>query len=192
MADATYVKDNSEVISTTERGGTASSSGSYSVLHVDVEKCTGCRNCEIVCSLFHKGESNPSRARIYVVRTQKNGYITTIPVVCRQCTDALCMEMCPAQALQRDTRTHGVVVDVDRCLGCRTCVEVCPFGGASVDARTGKSDKCNLCDGDPTCVKFCSQGAISYVNAEEESSHRRRVVVGKYVEYLAAGSVVQE
>ena len=80
-------------------------------------------------------------------------------MVCQQCEDPLCMAMCPAGALSRSPETHAVVVDPDKCLGCRTCVEVCPFGAPSVDPRTGKSEKCNLCDGDPTCVKVCSQFA---------------------------------
>jgi len=159
-------------------------SQAYGRLTVDVEKCTGCRCCELACSLKNYQECNPSRARIYVVRSQVDGVITSIPVTCQQCEDALCVAMCPAAALSRNVETHAVVVDPDKCLGCRTCVEVCPFGAPSVDPRTGQAEKCDLCDGDPTCVKVCAEQAISYVSAEEESLHRKRSVVGKYLEYL--------
>ncbi|MCL5735726.1 MAG: 4Fe-4S dicluster domain-containing protein [Actinobacteria bacterium] len=98
--------------------------------------------------------------------------------------------MCPAKALRRDTTTAAVIVDADRCLGCRTCVEVCPFGAPAVDYRTGKADKCDLCNGDPTCVKFCSQGALSFVSAEDESFQRKRAMVSGYVEYLAGDAAV--
>jgi carbon-monoxide dehydrogenase iron sulfur subunit len=159
-------------------------SASYGRILVEAEKCTGCRNCELFCSLKNYGEVNPARARIHIVRSQKDGIITTVPVVCQQCEDPLCMAMCPAGALSRHPETHAVVVDPDKCLGCRTCVEVCPFGAPSVDPRTGKSEKCNLCEGDPTCVKVCSQFAIKFVTAEEEALERKRDTLDKYVEHL--------
>ena len=156
----------------------------YGRILVEPEKCTGCRNCELFCSLKNFGEVNPARARIHVVRSQKDNIITTVPVVCQQCEDPLCMAMCPAGALSRHPETLAVVVDADKCLGCRTCVEVCPFGAPSVDPRTGKSEKCNLSDGDPTCVKDCSQFAIKFVSAEEEAMERKRDTVDKYLEHL--------
>lgn len=156
----------------------------YGRILVEAERCTGCRNCELFCSLKNYGEVNPSRARIQVVRSQENDIITTIPVVCQQCEDPMCMAMCPAGALSRDPETHAVVCDHDKCLGCRTCVEVCPFGASNVDPRTGKNEKCDLCGGDPTCVKYCSQFAIRFVSAEEESIARRCSAADAYVEHL--------
>lgn len=161
----------------------------YGRLVVEPEKCTGCRTCELFCSLKNFGEVNPARARIHVVRSQKDNIITTVPVVCQQCEDPLCMAMCPAGALSRNLHTNAVVVDKEKCLGCRTCVEVCPFGAPSVDPRTGKSDKCTLCDGDPTCAKYCSQNALKFVPAEEESMTRKRDMVDKYLEHLRTASV---
>ncbi|MCL5942843.1 MAG: 4Fe-4S dicluster domain-containing protein [Actinobacteria bacterium] len=160
----------------------------YGRLLVEPEKCTGCRTCELFCSLRNFGEVNPARARIHVVRSQEDNIITTVPVVCQQCEDPLCMAMCPAGALSRNLETNAVVVDHDKCLGCRTCVQVCPFGAPSVDPRTGKSEKCDLCGGEPVCVKFCSQEALKFVTAEEESMTRKRDMVDKYVEHLRAAS----
>lgn len=161
----------------------------YGRLLVEPEKCTGCRTCELFCSLKNFGEVNPARARIHVVRSQKDNIITTVPVVCQQCDDPLCMEMCPAGALSRNLETYAVVVDTNKCLGCRTCVEACPFGAPSVDPRTGTSDKCDLCDGDPTCVTYCSQEAIKFVTAEEESMTRKRDMAEKYLEHLRTSNV---
>lgn len=179
MTDAS---NTGETVVVVAEGTTAEDS--YGRLTVDVEKCTGCRCCELACSLRNYGECNPSRSRIYVVGSQIDGVITTIPVVCQQCEEALCVTMCPAQALGRDSETHAVVVDAERCLGCRTCVEVCPFGGPSVDPRTGSCEKCTLCEGDPACVKVCSQQALTYLSAEEESIHRKRVGAQRYLEHL--------
>ncbi|MHB0981123.1 MAG: 4Fe-4S dicluster domain-containing protein [Thermoleophilia bacterium] len=161
----------------------------YRVITVDTEKCTGCRTCEIACSLHTYGECNPSRSRISIIRTQDDGLIVTIPVVCQQCVKPLCLNMCPSEALSRDPKTNAVVVDEDRCLGCRTCVYVCPFGAPSVDPRLGVAQKCDLCGGDPTCVAVCPKKALSFVDAEEESLRRRRAGVRKYLDQLetAAG-----
>jgi anaerobic carbon-monoxide dehydrogenase iron sulfur subunit len=164
---------------------------SHRRLVVEPEKCRGCRYCEHVCSLKHYGEVNPARARIHVVISQKDEVIVNVPVVCQQCEDALCVQMCPAGALSRSQDTGAVVVSADKCLGCRTCVEVCPFGAPSVDPRTGISEKCNLCDGDPTCVKFCAFGALQFVDSEEESMVRRRDLMADYVRQLrSSGSAV--
>lgn len=160
------------------------SRAAYGRVTVDVEKCVGCRICEMACSLRNYGECNPSRARIFVVRSEDDGALTTVPVLCQQCEDPLCVAMCPATALSRSAETHAVVVDPDRCLGCRTCVEVCPFGGPSVDPRTGKSEKCDLCGGDPVCVKVCPESAVTFLSADEESIHRKRTGAEKYLEHL--------
>jgi Fe-S-cluster-containing dehydrogenase component len=99
--------------------------------------------------------------------------------------------MCPVTALRRDEGTHAVVVDVDRCLGCRTCVEVCPFGAPSVDPRTGKSEKCTLCDGDPICVKVCAFDAIKFMPADEESMYLKRSLAERFLEHVRAGTEVR-
>lgn len=156
----------------------------YSVITVDVEKCTGCRTCEVVCSLKNYGECNPSRARISIVRDERDGLISTIPVVCQQCAEPLCLELCPAQAISRDPQTNAVVVGEEKCIGCRTCVQVCPYGAPFVDPRTGTSQKCDLCGGDPTCVKWCPNDALHFVPADEEGLRRRRTGATKYLELL--------
>jgi anaerobic carbon-monoxide dehydrogenase iron sulfur subunit len=180
----TDIYDYTEGVAVTVTSETTAQTQTYGRIVVDIEKCVGCRCCELACSLKNYGENCPARARIYVVRSVRDGIITNIPILCQQCEDPLCVAMCPAGALARHAETHAVVVDIDRCLGCRTCVEVCPFGGPSVDPRTGKSEKCTLCDGDPTCVKVCTQDAISFIAAEEESQHRKRVGTARYLDYL--------
>jgi anaerobic carbon-monoxide dehydrogenase iron sulfur subunit len=164
------------------------SKDSYGRIVVDVERCVGCRCCEYACSTKNYGECNPARSRIFAVRSVVDGTIAAVPVVCQQCEDPLCVAMCPVTALSRDEGTHAVVVDADRCLGCRTCVEVCPFGAPSVDPRTGTSEKCTLCEGDPTCVKVCAFDAIKYMPATEESIHLKRSQVERYLDHVRMGT----
>jgi len=142
------------------------------VLMINYEKCTGCRLCELVCSVRHEGVSNPSRSRIKVVKWEADGLY--IPMSCQQCEDAPCLNVCPVKAISRDEALSRVMVDYDVCIGCRSCVAVCPFGAMHFDVIDRKVAKCDLCDGDPQCVKFCEVKAVEYVDADRESAFIKR------------------
>lgn len=142
------------------------------VLSINYEKCTGCRLCELVCSVLHEGVSNPSRSRINVMKWESEGLY--IPVSCQQCEDAPCKAVCPVKAIYRDDTLDCVKVDYDVCIGCRACVAVCPFGAMSFDVKNKKVFKCDLCDGEPQCVRFCEEKAVDYVEADQLSMNKKR------------------
>lgn len=142
------------------------------VLMIDHEKCTGCRLCELVCSVKHEGVSNPMRSRIKIVKWESEGLY--IPMSCQQCEDAPCMSVCPVKAISRDESLDRVVVDYDKCIGCRACVAICPFGAMGFDVNDRKVFKCDLCDGDPQCVRFCEEKAVDYVEADRVSVSKKR------------------
>ena len=102
------------------------------VLMINYEKCTGCRLCELVCSVVHEGVSNPFRSRIKVMKWEHEGLY--VPMSCQQCEDAPCMNVCPVKAISRDERLNRVMVDYNVCIGCRMCVTACPFGAMSFDS----------------------------------------------------------
>jgi carbon-monoxide dehydrogenase iron sulfur subunit len=147
------------------------------VLMIDHEKCTGCRLCELVCSVKHEGVSNPMRSRIKVVKWESEGLY--IPMSCQQCEDAPCMSVCPVKAISRDESLDRVVVDYDKCIGCRACVAICPFGAMGFDVNARKVFKCDLCDGDPQCVRFCEEKAVDYVEADRVSVSKKRKAAQK-------------
>jgi Fe-S-cluster-containing hydrogenase component 2 len=84
------------------------------------------------------------------------------PVVCTQCENAFCMHSCPVEAISRQADTGAVIVDKDKCISCGDCVEACPDGMIKLDAQE-KADKCDLCGGDPLCVRYCTPGALKLV-----------------------------
>ncbi len=135
------------------------------VLAVDYEKCTGCRLCELVCSVKHEGVSNPARGRISIAKWEWEGIY--VPMVCHQCEEAPCLAVCPIAARTCDARLGRIVIDYERCIGCKTCIVACPFGATGFDPVAGKIIACDLCDGDPQCVRFCTTGALRYVEASE-------------------------
>ena len=141
-------------------------------LYIDYQKCTGCRLCELVCAVQHDGISNPTRSRIKVMKWEAEGLY--VPMSCQQCQDAPCVNVCPVKALSRDEEMARIMVDYDVCIGCRSCVAVCPFGAMSFNSIDKKVFKCDLCDGDPQCVRFCEVGAVGFVEPDEISIHKKR------------------
>jgi len=137
---------------------------SYKILAVDTNLCTGCRVCELVCSLIKEGECNPRKSRIRVLKIDKEGF--DLPLFCQHCGEPLCKEVCPVNALSRDTRTGAMILNEDKCIGCRSCSMACPFGVISFDYIKGVSRKCDLCEGEPKCVLFCEAHALFYERPE--------------------------
>ncbi|MEM2878157.1 MAG: 4Fe-4S dicluster domain-containing protein [Candidatus Hadarchaeales archaeon] len=131
-----------------------------STLFTDERKCTGCRSCELACSFYHYREHNPSRAFLKIVKIEEQ--FRDVPVICRHCGKAPCIEVCPVGAIGRNERTGAVVIDQEKCIRCRACVEACPFSVIIVDPKTGKIAKCDLCEGNPRCAQACVTGAIFF------------------------------
>ena len=146
-------------------------------LYIDYQKCTGCRTCELVCAVQHDGCSNPARSRIRVVKWEDQGLY--IPMSCQQCQDAPCLNVCPVKAISKDDSLGRMMVDYDICIGCRSCVTVCPFGAMSYNVIDKKVFKCDLCDGDPQCVRFCDVKAVDLVEAEDVSILKTRMAAEK-------------
>jgi len=144
------------------------------MLIIDHEKCTGCRLCELVCSVYHDGVSNRTRSRIHIIKFHNQGIF--FPMVCQQCQDAACMAICPKDAIYRDEELGRVMINYDLCIGCKMCVAACPFGGMGIN-KDGTVIKCDLCDGDPQCVRFCDMKAVDYVEASTVNLRKKREAV---------------
>jgi Fe-S-cluster-containing hydrogenase component 2 len=153
------------------------------VLLVDVDKCTGCRTCELACSWVHEGVFNPLKSRISVVSWRKEGI--DIPMVCQQCDTPLCRDVCPTGAISRDPETWAMVVDETKCIGCRMCIMACPFGGLSLHPEKNVVVKCDLCGGDPACVKYCPVGALQYIEADKLGLAKKRAGAARLSELLS-------
>jgi Fe-S-cluster-containing hydrogenase component 2 len=145
------------------------------ILLVDPEKCTGCRLCEMACSMLHHGILSPHRARLRVLRFD-NGR-RNVPVVCQACEDAPCIKTCPMNARRRSAH-QAVITDEERCIGCRACIYICPFGAPVVNPDDGKTLTCDLCADDggrPWCVNACRDcGALQVVAAGEAVARKSR------------------
>jgi len=153
------------------------------VIQVDIEKCIGCRSCEVACSLKNVGNSNPTRSKIRVIRYERRGeFHNYVPMICQQCSTPLCLEACPVNAIAKNTETGAMVVSEQTCVGCKVCTVACPIGGVSMDPVTNLAFKCDLCNGDPECVKYCEPKAISYVDKDKLDLRTKRAKSKRFSE----------
>ncbi|MCW4028070.1 MAG: 4Fe-4S dicluster domain-containing protein [Candidatus Bathyarchaeota archaeon] len=137
---------------------------------VDPSKCIGCGMCEYACTV-EKGEGiwNPIHSRIRVVRMAP---VFNFALSCRGCVDAKCVKACPERAITQSQTTGLLIIDDEKCKGCDWCVQACDHGGITIHAETGKAIACNLCNGDPQCVKTCPEEALEIVESDEEADKR--------------------
>jgi len=143
----------------------------------DPTRCVGCRRCELACTEFNDGKSQPSIARVKVGRNYNfgprgvtNGFgrgegeygnFLLVQETCNQCPHPVpCATACPQGAIVADPSTGARVVDAERCIGCGMCTGACPWQMIAVDPQTRKSTKCTLCG---ECVSACPTGALTLV-----------------------------
>jgi Fe-S-cluster-containing hydrogenase component 2 len=127
-------------------------------IKTNFDLCTGCSLCQLACSARLLGGYNPHRAVLKIEHRSENLY--HFPVVCNQCTNAYCANVCPVEAIRRESATGAMVVDHDTCVACNLCHRYCPIKVVGVDPALKKSIKCDLCAGSPQCVQICPTGAL--------------------------------
>ncbi len=133
-----------------------------------LSKCSGCRKCEIACSLFHEKRIWPEASRIRVFMLVPG---LEFPHFCVQCEDYPCVKACPVKALSVSDKTGAVTVKTNACTACGKCLDVCP-GKIPYMHPNGKYVViCDLCKGDPQCVKVCQEGGWSVLKKVSRKNH---------------------
>ncbi len=155
------------------------------IIVVDVERCLGCRSCELACAVEHSVSKDLFKAieeaplPQYRVTVEAVGELSA-PLQCRHCEDAPCVQICPTHALEKLEVGQPVTAKKELCIGCKWCILVCPFGVIGMD-RAGKVIiKCDLClerteaGKLPACVEACPTGALRFVKIEKVIKEKRR------------------
>ena len=159
---------------------------------IDNRKCIGCHACTTACKSEHDVPVGVNRT--YVKQVEKGEFPDTRRIFsvmrCNHCTDAPCVTICPVEALY--TREDGIVdFDNNRCIGCKSCMQACPYDALYIDPDTSTAAKCNYCahrvdvGREPACVTVCPEHAIiagDMENPTTEISHllaRQQVKVRK-------------
>lgn len=134
---------------------------------IDNRKCIGCHACTTACKSEHEVPVGVNRT--WVKQVEKGEFPDTRRLFsvmrCNHCTDAPCVEICPTEALF--IRDDGIVdFDKDRCIGCKSCMQACPYDALYIDPQTHTAAKCNYCAHridvglEPACVNVCPEEAI--------------------------------
>ena len=136
------------------------------------ESCSGCRRCEIACSVHHEGGRIWPEASMVRVFMLVPGI--EIPHLCFQCEGYPCVEACPVEALYVNRRTGAVNVNA-KCTACGLCIEACPGNVPHLHPEGSRIVICDLCDGRPECVKACMEGrwdALTSIPREQVPSRK--------------------
>ncbi|MDH5795225.1 MAG: 4Fe-4S dicluster domain-containing protein [Candidatus Bathyarchaeota archaeon] len=138
----------------------------------DYLKCSGCRKCEIACSLFHEGKIWPEASRIRVFMLVPGA---EVPHFCAQCEDYPCVEACPEDALSISKETEAVIIDRQKCTACGLCIKACPGRIPHIHPTDKYAVICDLCGGEPRCVEACRKGEWNALKAVERKDRSYRV-----------------
>jgi carbon-monoxide dehydrogenase iron sulfur subunit len=142
------------------------------VLVFSPDRCTGCALCESICSLVHTQTCNPARSRIRIFRIEQKGCI--IQTFCQQCEDPACIAVCPVSAIKNNESTGAIEIDRELCTLCRKCITACLFKGIYRDGIEKKIIACDLCGGDPNCVKYCETRAIEFLEKDSAAIQKKK------------------
>ena len=161
------------------------------VVRFDASSCSGCKACQAACKDHNGLRAGLLWRRVYEVSGggwakagdawTQDVFAWNLSLSCNHCEKPICVEACPTGAMHR--RPDGVVlVDADRCMGCRYCEWACPYGAPRFDGARGVMTKCTLCSDRleeglaPSCVSACPMRALDFGTREEmEERHGEEV-----------------
>jgi Fe-S-cluster-containing dehydrogenase component/formate-dependent nitrite reductase membrane component NrfD len=152
---------------------------------IDQRTCIGCHACTVACKTEH--EIPLGQFRTWVKYVDKGEYPASKRefgvMRCNHCTDAPCVRMCPTKALFK--REDGIVdFDSERCIGCKSCMQACPYDAIYIDENTHTAAKCNFCahridEGlEPACVVVCPTHSIWVGDLDDPASGIAQLVAG--------------
>ena len=153
---------------------------------IDNRLCIGCHACTVACKSEHDIPIGVNRTHVkYIEKGVFPNSTREFSVHrCNHCAEAPCVEICPTTALY--TRADGIVdFDNDRCIGCKSCMQACPYDALYIDPNTNTAAKCNYCahrlDGgyEPACVIVCPVEAIVSGDLDDTDSKISQLVANE-------------
>ena len=150
---------------------------------INTKKCIGCYACRVACQ--RQNNLLPTedfiRYEEHEVGTYPNVRVETVPLQCMHCEDAPCAAVCPTHATYI-TDSGVVLVDEEKCIGCKYCMAACPYGVRIQIEKTGVIEKCRFCwyEGEPgnppACVGTCISGARVFGDLDDPESDISREI----------------
>lgn len=143
--------------------------------HIDLGRCTGCHSCAIACKMEN---NTPLGVDWRAVITQETGEGTNfervfVTMACMHCDVPSCIKACPVNAISKRASYGVVLIDQEKCTGCKRCTWACPYGAPRFNAISKKVEKCTFCvqrlDAGlkPACVTTCVGDALHFGESSE-------------------------
>jgi len=156
---------------------------------IDHRRCIGCHACTVACKSEH--DVPVGTFRTWVKYIEKGEYPDTrrffSVLRCNHCEDAPCVTICPVTALFK--RDNGIVdFNGDRCIGCKSCMQACPYDALYINPNTNTAEKCNYCAHkvevglEPACVIVCPEQAIIAGDMDDPQSKISRLIATEQTE----------
>src|SRR5499426_515742 len=153
---------------------------------IDQRTCIGCHACTVACKEENQVPLGVNRT--WVKYIEKGTFPDTrryfSVMRCNHCDNAPCVTICPTVALYR--RPDGIVdFDRDRCIGCKSCMQACPYDALYIDPETRTAAKCHYCAHrievglEPACVIVCPVQAIVPGDLDDPGSRIARLVASQ-------------
>ena len=149
------------------------------VMVIQLAKCIGCQACTVACKLQNnipEGQYRTQSPAIGPTGTYPNVHMYFEKEACQMCQDAPCVHVCPTKASHYN-EAGLVLVDIDKCVGCKYCITACPYHARFLNKETGTADKCTFCyetrvakGEQPACVSTCVGGALSFGDLKDPNS----------------------
>lgn len=159
---------------------------SKKMLFFNVSRCLACYGCEVACKIEHHRSEGLRWIELITVGPQEIGgkiKMEFIPMNCRHCEDPPCMAVCPIKGAIYKRNDGIVLLNAKRCIGCKLCIQVCPFGAMQFNVEKGVAEKCDLCVErvdrglEPYCAQSCFGKCIQYKEISEISKEKREIAI---------------
>lgn len=152
---------------------------------IDVDRCIGCKGCQVACKLENGIALGANRNIVYTVGprgTYPDMQMYFLPTMCQQCENPPCVEVCPTGACWKDSTDNIVKIHKNQCIGCQSCKDACPYGINTFNKELRVMDKCDTCidiraEGEkPACVRNCAGGALHFGDIEDVNSEVSKIL----------------
>jgi len=138
---------------------------------LDYKRCIECRACEAACKQWNGLDTGVKFRQVRTYETGKFPSVRTqaLSIACNHCDNPLCLVVCPVKAISRREKDGAIIIDQQKCVGCKYCQGFCPYGAPVFDAKSGKMTKCTMCFDrldaglEPACATVCPTGALRFV-----------------------------